>query len=271
MNLKPNTAAPGVPFYTPYQDPPSGTAQPTKDEADKPVPTVFTPLRIRSITLPNRFVVSPMCMYSADEGHLTDFHLVHLGQFALRGAGLTIIEATAVTPNGRISPQDSGIWADTHIAALKRVTDYVHSQGHLIGIQIGHAGRKASTRAPWLVAVPGHNEVAKSGDVEKGWEDDVVAPSALKWAEGYAMPKEITREEIKDVVEAFRLGAERAVKAGVDMIEIHAAHGYLLTQFLSPVTNVSMTVGLSHYTLRAKVSPEMSAGGLAPPRASRER
>jgi 2,4-dienoyl-CoA reductase-like NADH-dependent reductase (Old Yellow Enzyme family) len=228
-----STPAPGVPFFTPSQNPPAGTAL----EPDNNVPTLFTPLTLRGLTLQNRFVVSPMCTYSADDGHLTDWHLVHYGSFALRGAALTIVEATAVAPNGRISPEDSGLWQDSQIAPLKRIVDYVHSQGQKIGIQLAHAGRKASTVAPWHVAQRGLHEVA-TAEVG-GWPDNLVAPSAIAWDEGFPTPKELTVEQIQEVVRNFADAARRAVQAGFDTIEIHSAHGYLLSEFLSPITNVS--------------------------------
>ncbi|KAK4229062.1 hypothetical protein QBC38DRAFT_473619 [Podospora fimiseda] len=232
MTIKKLTAsppAPGVPYYTPTQDPPAGTALSTDGE----IPTVFTPLKIRGLTLQNRFAVSPMCMYSADDGHLTDFHLVHLGSFALRGAALTIVEATAVTPNGRISPEDSGLWQDSQIAPLKRIVDFIHSQGQKVGIQLAHAGRKASTLGPWNkyqgseVAHPLHG----------GWPDNLDAPSAIAWDEGYPTPKELTVQQIKSLVQSFVDAAKRAIAAGVDTIEIHGAHGYLISEFLSPISN----------------------------------
>ena len=236
MTIKKLTAsppAPGVPYYTPAQIPPASTPL----DAGADVPTLFTPLTLRGMTLNNRFAVSPMCMYSADNGHLTDFHLVHLGQFALRGAALTIIEATAVTPNGRISPEDSGLWQDSQIAPLKRVVDFIHSQGQKVGIQLAHAGRKASTLAPWLRKV-GAAEVA-TAEVG-GWPDNLWAPSAIPWDEGYPTPKEMSVEEIEGLIQSFADAARRAVKAGVDTIEIHGAHGYLISEFLSPITNVSL-------------------------------
>lgn len=224
--------APGVPYYTPAQQPPAGTGTGPATE----LPTLFTPLTLRSLTLPNRFAVSPMCMYSADDGHLTDFHVAHLGSFAMRGAALTIVEATAVTANGRISPEDSGLWKDSQIAPLRRVVDFVHSQGQKIGIQLAHAGRKASTLAPWH-SVRGRSEVAA---VEQGgWPDNVWAPSAIPFAPTYASPKEMTIEEIEGLVQSFVDAARRSVQAGVDTIEIHGAHGYLISEFLSPLSNVS--------------------------------
>lgn len=226
-----NTAAPGVPFYTPAQNPPAGTAL-NKDSA----PTLFQPIKIRSLELHNRVVVAPMCQYSADDGHLTDYHLVHLGQLALHGTGLIIVEATAVEPRGRISPQDSGLWKDSQIAPLKRVVDFVHSQGSKIGIQIAHAGRKASTLPPWIGGTA--NKTLAEEDVG-GWPNDVVGPSAIPFDEANALPKELTKAEIKGLVQKFAETAQRAVKAGVDLIEVHGAHGYLICSFLSPLSNVS--------------------------------
>lgn len=231
-----NVPAKNIPYFTPAQIPPAGTATATAGES---LPTLFKPLKLRSLTLPHRIAVSPMCMYSAEDGSLTDFHLVHLGQFALHGAALTIVEATGVLANGRISPEDSGLWKDGQIAPLKRIADFVHSQGQLLGIQLAHAGRKASTRAPWIVKVEGRSEVATAE--EGGWEANggVWGPSAIKWGEGHAEPAEMTLDQIKEVTEAFIEAAKRATKAGVDVIEIHGAHGYLINEFLSPLSNVS--------------------------------
>jgi 2,4-dienoyl-CoA reductase-like NADH-dependent reductase (Old Yellow Enzyme family) len=223
--------APDVPFYTPAQNPPAGTA-PAEIEGTNNVPTLFTPLKLRSMTLNNRFAVSPMCTYSADDGHLTDWHLVHLGGFALRGAGLTIVEATGVTANGRISPEDSGLWQDSQIAPLRRIVDYVHSQGQKIGIQLGHAGRKASTFPLWY---RGGSDVVP---VEQGgWPDNVWGPSAIPFSPSYPQPKEMTIAEIESLVKSFADAARRAVEAGFDTIEIHGAHGYLISSFLSPISN----------------------------------
>lgn len=229
LNLS-NKAASGVPFYTPEQQPAAGTA------LGKLVPTLFKPYQMRGVELHNRFVVSPMCQYSADNGHLTDYHLVHVGQFALRGAGLIMVEATAVEARGRITPHDSGLWTDSQVAPLKRITDFVHSQGTKIGIELAHAGRKATTLAPWL------SEVSKKQLASKdvgGWPDDVVAPSAIPLSEDYAQPKAMTIEEIKLLSKQFADAAVRAVKAGFDLIEIHSGHGYLINEFLSPLSNVS--------------------------------
>ncbi|XXG98731.1 hypothetical protein Hte_005060 [Hypoxylon texense] len=225
-----NKGAPNVPFYTPIQDPPAGTAL---DPAT--APTLFQPLQLRGVTLQNRFAVSPMCQYSADDGHLTDWHFAHLSQFILRGSALTIVEATGVLPNGRITPQCPGLWKDSQIAPLRRIADFAHSQGQKLGIQLAHAGRKASTVAPWLRPAAAATELAPPED--GGWADDVWAPSALKFDEGFADPKAMTVEDIKTLVRAFADAARRAVAAGVDAIEIHGAHGYLITQFLSPLSN----------------------------------
>jgi 2,4-dienoyl-CoA reductase-like NADH-dependent reductase (Old Yellow Enzyme family) len=229
-----NKGAQGVPYYTPEQDPPAGTAlEPAT------APTLYKPIKIRSVELHNRLVVAPMCMYSAEDGHLSDFHLVHAGQFALHGAGLTIIEATAVEPRGRITPQDSGLWKDSQIPILRRITDFMHSQGTKAGIQLAHAGRKASTLAPWITGSVNKSLAEKEFG---GWPDDVVAPSSIPYEPDWAMPKALTVAEIKDQVKKWVESAERAVKAGFDVIEIHAAHGYLNTEFLSPITNVSALV-----------------------------
>ena len=177
-----------------------------------------------------------MCTYSADYGHLTDFHFMHLSAFAYRGASLTIIEATSVLPNGRITPECAGLWQDSQIAPVSRLATYLHSQNQKLGIQLAHAGRKASTLAPWLVP-RGGRALAVSAEESGGWEDDVMGPSALRWGEGYAMPREMSERDIQDVKDGFRESARRAVEAGVDVVEIHAAHGYLLSSFLSPLSN----------------------------------
>ncbi|KAK3329688.1 hypothetical protein B0H66DRAFT_34780 [Apodospora peruviana] len=229
----PRTPAAGAPFYTPAQDPPAGTALQASSPA---VPTLFSPLHLRGLTLTNRFAVSPMCMDSADDGHLTDFHLVSLGGWAMRGVALTIVEATAVLANGRIVPEDSGLWKDSQIAPLKRVVDFIHSQGQKAGIQLGHAGRKASILSSQVERHPGmQTEVATPE--QGGWPENVWAPSAIPYSATYATPKEMTLEDIAEVIQAFADASARAVQAGFDTIEIHAAHGYLLSESLSPITN----------------------------------
>ena len=187
---------------------------------------LFTPLQVRDVVLPNRIGVSPMCQYSAEDGFANDWHLVHLGSRAVGRAGLVMIEATAVTPEGRISPGDLGIWSDVHIDPLQRIASFVRSQGSVSGIQLAHAGRKASTDAPWRGGKP-------LGDA--GWTP--VAPSALPFATGYAVPHSLTKAEIADIVHAFAEAAERALAAGFDVVEIHGAHGYLINEFLSPLSN----------------------------------
>jgi 2,4-dienoyl-CoA reductase-like NADH-dependent reductase (Old Yellow Enzyme family) len=189
---------------------------------------LFTPLAIRDIYLKNRIVVSPMCQYSALDGFAGDWHLVHLGSRAVGGAGLILTEAAAVSPEGRISPQDLGIWKDEHIAGLRKIVQFVRAQGSEIGIQLAHAGRKASTTVPWN----GHKVIREE---EGGWP--VVAPSPLPFNEHYGMPVALTAEGIRRVIADFRAAAHRAMQAGMKVVEIHAAHGYLIHQFLSPLSN----------------------------------
>ncbi len=189
---------------------------------------LFTEIKLRDVTFRNRLWISPMCQYSSDDGMPTDWHLVHLGSRAVGGAGLVIVEATAVSPEGRISPSDSGIWSDAHAEAFKRITRFIKEQGAVAGVQLAHAGRKASTAAPW----DGGKQVTIA---DGGWE--VVAPSAIKFAEDYPQPREMTHGDIEKVVNDFVLAARRSVEAGFDVIEIHAAHGYLLHEFLSPFSN----------------------------------
>ena len=194
------------------------------------VETLFSPLTLRATEVPNRAWVSPMCQYSAPDGLATDWHLVHLGSRAVGGAGLVMAEATAVTPEGRITPHDLGIWSDDHRDALAPVADFVRSQGSVPAIQLAHAGRKASTRRPWDGGDPIPVE-------EGGWE--TVAPSAKPYPrDGDEQPtRKLSRGDIEDVVAAFAAAAERALVAGFEVAEVHAAHGYLLHEFLSPVAN----------------------------------
>ncbi len=193
------------------------------------MPNLFDPLSIQDLTLPNRIVVSPMCEYSSTDGFANDWHLVHLGSRAVGGAGLILTEAAAVTPEGRISPEDLGIWKDEHIEFLGRITRFIHSQGSVAGIQLAHAGRKASTYRP----SDGDGAVPEEGG---GWKN-VVAPSAVPFASNYLLPQALTREGIKAVVRAFAQAAGRAREAGFRVVEIHAAHGYLISEFLSPLAN----------------------------------
>lgn len=190
---------------------------------------LFEPLTLRSVTVANRIAVSPMCQYSSVDGYVTDWHLVHLGSRAVGGAGLVITEAMAVTPQGRITPHDLGIWSDDHIEPLARIVHFMSRQGSLVGIQLGHAGRKASTPAPWE-----HRSVTLT-EAEGGWP--IVAPSAVAFDEGCIVPTALTEEGVQGIATAFAQAARRSLQAGFRVAEIHAAHGYLLHQFLSPLSN----------------------------------
>lgn len=189
---------------------------------------LFSPLQIRDIRLKNRIAVSPMCQYSAEDGFANNWHLVHLGSRAAGGAALVITEAAAVCPEGRISPADLGLWKDEHIAFLQQITGFVLQQGAVPGIQLAHAGRKASVTAPWL----GNKLVPEQ---EGGWQ--VLAPSAIAFSPDYGQPRAMTTAEITQVIEYFKQAAHRALEAGFRVVELHAAHGYLLHQFLSPLSN----------------------------------
>ena len=190
--------------------------------------TLFTPLQLRGVTFRNRIGVSPMCQYSAEEGFANDWHFVHLGARAVGGAGLVLTEATAVLPEGRISPHDLGLWEDGQIAPLARIAGFLRGQGAVAGIQLAHAGRKASVARPWdggKRLLPGQG----------GWT--VVAPSALPFNPGDPDSAALDEAGLEDVVAAFLAAARRAVEAGFQVVELHAAHGYLLHQFLSPLSN----------------------------------
>jgi 2,4-dienoyl-CoA reductase-like NADH-dependent reductase (Old Yellow Enzyme family) len=189
---------------------------------------LLSPLKLRNLILPNRIGVSPMCQYSSEDGFATDWHLVHLGSRAVGGAGLVVAEASAVTPEGRITPADLGIWKDEHIAELARIVRFVHSRGARAGIQLAHAGRKAS------MALPSRGERLLSA-AEGGWTP--VGPSAIPFSVKYATPRALDEADMDAVVDAFRRAAVRALKAGFDLVEIHSAHGYLLHEFLSPLSN----------------------------------
>ncbi len=191
---------------------------------------LFEPLKIRGVALRNRIAVSPMCQYSCEDGLANDWHFVHLGSRAVGGAAIVFCEATAVLPEGRISPQDLGIWSDPHAEALGRIVKFIHEQGSLAGIQLAHAGRKASTYRTWS---PKQGVIPPS---EGGWSN-VLAPSAIKFQDNYPQPREITHEEIFAVRDAFAAAALRAREAAFDIVEIHAAHGYLIHEFLSPFSN----------------------------------
>ncbi len=190
---------------------------------------LFSSLALRGVTLRNRIGVSPMCQYSSTDGFAHDWHLVHLGQFAVGGAALVFTEATAVVAEGRISPQDLGIWDDGHIPMLQRITHFIDAQGAVPGIQLAHAGRKSSTKRPW----DGGGTVTP----EQGGWTNVMAPSAIAFSESYPHPEALTLGGIGHVVDAFRAATVRALAAGFRVIELHAAHGYLIHEFLSPLSN----------------------------------
>lgn len=189
---------------------------------------LFSPLSIREIKLKNRIVVSPMCQYSSEDGFANDWHLVHLGSRAVGGAGLIMLEATAVEPEGRISPEDLGIWKDEHIPFLQRINKFIENNGAVPAIQLAHAGRKAANYAPWRGTGPLPVD-------EGGWP--VIGPSAIAFKEGYPMPQEMSVQAIALIIEKFVQAAKRALAAGFKVLEIHAAHGYLIHEFYSPYSN----------------------------------
>lgn len=223
-----NAPTPGVPFFAPQHTKSPGTP---KNPGDAAIPTLFTPLPIRGVELRNRIIVAPMCQYSAAEagpqiGALTPYHVATLGHYAIKGAALVFIEAAGVQANGRISPNCPGIWTDDQIPSIKAVADICHSQGALCGIQLAHAGRKASTVAPFVAERFGRRSVRATKEVG-GWPENVVGPSGgddFIWdgtGDGYWPPRQLTVVEIESMVEDWKAAAVRAVKAGVDVIEIH--------------------------------------------------
>ncbi|KAJ5114177.1 hypothetical protein N7456_002711 [Penicillium angulare] len=260
--------AAGLPYFTPANN--AGAAI---NPQDPNTPTLFRPLKIRDVTLKNRVMVAPMCMYSTESdpaspavGALTDFHIAHLGHLAAKGVGLVIIEATAVQANGRISPNDSGLWQEgtesEQFKGLQRVANFIHSQGAKVGIQLAHAGRKASTVAPWLSS-QGKKSSIKADENVGGWPSNVVGPSGGEehiWADGdkYWPPRELSTAEVEELVQAFARSAKLAVQAGVDVIEIHGAHGYLLNEFLSPVTNRRTDKYGGDFSNRIRIVQEVS-------------
>ncbi len=189
---------------------------------------LFSSIKIRSVEIKNRIVVSPMCQYSSNDGVPTDWHLVHLGSRAVGGAGIVFTEATAVSPEGRISPEDAGIWNDLQADAYKKITSFIKSQNSVPGIQLAHAGRKASTFSPWK----GNGKVSTENG---GWQ--TLAPSAIQFGDDYPNPKEMDYKDIKDIIDQFREAAKRSIDAGFEIIELHFAHGYLVHEFLSPISN----------------------------------
>jgi 2,4-dienoyl-CoA reductase-like NADH-dependent reductase (Old Yellow Enzyme family) len=194
----------------------------------KPMSILFSPFDLRSITFRNRIFVSPMCQYSSQDGLPTDWHLVHLGSRAVGGAGLVMVEATSVSPEGRISPGDSGIWSDAHAEAFMPITRFIKEQGAVPGIQLAHAGRKGSCSPPWIGGGP-------LGLDQRGWQ--TMAPSAIPFDVGHPAPKAMSLNEMDQVENQFRIATRRAFIAGFQVIELHMAHGYLLHEFLSPLVN----------------------------------
>jgi 2,4-dienoyl-CoA reductase-like NADH-dependent reductase (Old Yellow Enzyme family) len=211
---------------------------------------LFDPLRLRGLTLGNRVVVSPMCQYSSVDGLINDWHLVHLGSRAVGGAAVVFTEATAVTPEGRISPQDLGIWSDAHIDGLARTARFIAAQGAIPAIQLAHAGRKASTTRPW----EGSTAI---GEAAGGWQ--VVGPSDQPFSATYPSPRALSGTELAAIVDAFRAAALRARAAGFAIVEIHAAHGYLLHEFLSPLVNTRADDYGGSFDNRARLCLDVAA------------
>ncbi len=190
---------------------------------------LFSPYKLCDCTLPNRVVVSPMCQYSSDDGFANDWHLVHLGSRAVGGAGLVLTEATAVSPEGRITPHDLGLWKSEHVPKLKQIAEFIHSQGAYAGVQLAHAGRKASMAVPW--------EPERLIPSQEGGWTDVMAPSAIPFKDNYATPIALDKAGIQRILDAFKNSTRMVLEAGFDTVEIHSAHGYLLHSFLSPLSN----------------------------------
>jgi 2,4-dienoyl-CoA reductase-like NADH-dependent reductase (Old Yellow Enzyme family) len=217
---------------------------------------LFSPITLRGVTFANRVGVSPMCQYSSEDGFAADWHLVHLGGLATGGAGLVFTEAAAVLPEGRISPQDLGLWQDAHIPMLQRIVTFMRAQGTVPGIQLAHAGRKASTRRPWS----GHGAVPAA---EGGWT--VKAPSAVAFAPDYPQPEALTLDELPGIVEAFVAATHRALAAGFQVVEIHASHGYLLHAFMSPLANQRTDRYGGSFENRVRLTLEVTAAVRAAP------
>ncbi len=196
-------------------------------------PHLFRPLTLRGITAPNRIVISPMCQYSAIDGVVNDWHLVHLGKFAQGGAGIVMVEATAVTAEGRITHGDVGLWNDAQQAPLARIAAFIRGNGSVPAIQLAHAGRKASMQRPWFGNAALNADDRARGDLP--WR--IVAPSAIPMDDGWLLPHELSPSEMQELREQWRLATLRAAAAGFDVLEVHCAHGYLLHEFLSPLSN----------------------------------
>lgn len=196
--------------------------------------SLFSPITLRDVTIPNRIAVSPMSQYRSVDGFTNDWHMVHLGRFAMGGAGLVFCEATAVEERGRRTPGDLGIWEDAQISGLQKITAFLSAEGSVPGIQLGHAGRKASERRPWHGETPVDDEdITLRG--EAPWT--AIAPSPIPYGEQWAAPQEMTLQDIQDVLDAFRQAARRSLEAGFKVIEVYAAHGFLVHQFYSPAAN----------------------------------
>ncbi len=210
---------------------------------------LFSPLQLRGVILRNRVIVSPMCQYSSEDGRATNWHFVHLGSRAVGGAGMVVAEATAVVPEGRISPQDSGLWNDAQVEAWKPITKFIKENGAVPAIQLAHAGRKASTFAPW----DGEGPVGTLS----GWT--AVAPSSLAFDQNYPAPRELAEQEVASIPRRFADSARRAVAAGFEAIELHFAHGYLVHSFLSPLTNRRKDSYGGNYDRRVRVATDIAA------------
>jgi 2,4-dienoyl-CoA reductase-like NADH-dependent reductase (Old Yellow Enzyme family) len=215
------------------------------------MPHLFDPITLRGVTLRNRVAVSPMCEYSSHDGFATDWHLVHLGSRAVGGAGLVVTEACAVVQDGRISPEDLGIYRDGHVEKLAQIAAFIHEQGAVAGIQLAHAGRKASTARPW------ETQQGYVTPQRGGWEP--LAPSAIAFASNYGSPRALTHDEIGAIPDAFATAAKRALAAGFRVIELHAAHGYLFHEFLSPLCNERTDEYGGSYANRSRILRETAA------------
>ncbi|KAL3473259.1 hypothetical protein BJX99DRAFT_234147 [Aspergillus californicus] len=247
-----NESAPGIPYFTPTQNPPAGTAA-NPQTSGKAIPKLYTPLTVRGVTFQNRLGLAPLCQYSAQDGHMTDYHIAHLGGIAQRGPGLMMCEATSVSPEGRITPEDVGLWKDSQIAPMKRVFDFIHSQNQKIGVQIAHAGRKASTTAPWLM-----NQGIIATEKVGGWPDAVVGPSTVPFHESFPTPKAMSLDDIEKFKADWAAATKRAIAAGADFVEIHNAHGYLLSSFLSPSANTRTDAYGGSFENRIRLSLEIA-------------
>ncbi|KAL7416865.1 NADH:flavin oxidoreductase/NADH oxidase [Mrakia frigida] len=232
-------AVPDAPYFIPLNTPAVGTELVDRTRAvGGPETKLFSPLTIRGVEFKNRLFVSPMCQYSSDNGHATDWHLVHIGSLAVRGAGAICMEATAVLSEGRSTPEDAGLWQDSQIEPLRRIVNFSHTQGTLIGIQLQHAGRKSSGVSMFAqnTGIGSGSQVAHVG-IQGGW-DEIYGASPIAQTEATATPKEASEEYLARVVQAFVDATRRAKEAGFDFIEIHGAHGYLLHSFNSPLSNI---------------------------------